>query len=125
MQTLVDQEAVSRSNIAAVLAAQTTLRCDQGPFFALHVPETPSTHARLPQSSLLSPVWYTVPSGHVQDPPCPPTPGAFSETSFVDRTATLEEHTTLRVWPHDPTRVLSVRVAVICVSLYVNSHVSR
>ena len=62
-------------------AAQTTLRRDQGPPFELHVPETPPTHARLPQLSLLSPVWYTFPFGHVQDPPCPPTPGAFSVTT--------------------------------------------
>ena len=65
----------------AAAAAQTTLRCDQGPFFELHVPETPPTHARLPQPSLLSPVWYTFPFGHVQDPPYPPTPGAFSVTT--------------------------------------------
>ena len=40
-------------------------------------------HARLPQKSLLSPTWYSVPSGQVHVPPHPPTPSTLVSLTFA------------------------------------------
>jgi hypothetical protein len=63
--------------------AQITLFLDHAPFFLMHVPETPPTHAKLPQESLLSATSYLRPSGQVHSPPHPPVFGAFSITMLL------------------------------------------
>ena len=63
--------------------AQLTLTCEYGPFFRTHVPGWPPKQASEPHLSLLSPTWYTCPSGHVQEPPKVPTPASSISKVFL------------------------------------------